>query len=153
MRYAQMVVLAVTVLVLEPATNLKAADVVQELINLKQRWAEAEDKRDTSFLDRILADDFVAGTARGDVINKEQLIQRIKSPDRRVDEHHSDEIQVRVYGKVAVMIDHTTIWGVDKGKRFGGQFRFIRIFVKQHGKWRAVLAQATPLTSEPSGSK
>jgi ketosteroid isomerase-like protein len=141
------------VLGLIQAPSLKGDDVVQQLTKLKHQWAEAEDNRDTGFLERLLADDFEAGTAKGDVINKEQLIQRIKSPGRRIDEHHSDDIRVRVYGNVAVMTDHTTISGVDNGSRFGGEFRFVRIFVKQHGRWQAVLAQATPMKSDPAISK
>jgi len=153
MKRQAMFLLGVMLLALIHAPSLKGDDVVHELTSLKQQWAEAEDKRDIAFLDRLLANDFEAGTAKGDVINKQQLLQRIKSPDHLINEHHADNIRVRVYGNVAIMTDHTTISGFDKGKRFGGEFRFVRIFVKQGGSWRAVLAQATPITPEPTLSK
>jgi hypothetical protein len=147
MKYIQMLVLTGMILSLVPARPTRQADVVQELIKLKQQWTRAEDTRDIKFLDGLLAEDFEAGTAQGDVINKEQLIKRIEAPERKIDEHSSDDIRVRVYENVAVMTDHTTIRGANNGKPFGGEFRFVRIFVKQGGRWQVVLAQATPLKS------
>jgi ketosteroid isomerase-like protein len=115
------------------------------LTNLKKQWSEAEVKRDTEFLDKLYTDDFVVGTSQGDVLTKEQFMERVRSPDHRWDEVNSDNIRVRVYSSVAVMTDHTSVHGFDKGQPFGGEYRFVRILVKQHGRWRAVLAQATPM--------
>jgi ketosteroid isomerase-like protein len=50
---------------------------------------------------------------------------------------------VRVYGNVAVMTNHTTIRGADNGKPSGGISRYLRIFVKEQRRWRAVPEQAT----------
>jgi hypothetical protein len=51
------------------------------------------------------------------------------------------------------MTDHVKARGIAKGKEFSRESRFVRIFVKEHGKWQAVLAQSTPLTPEPAAQK
>jgi ketosteroid isomerase-like protein len=153
MTRAKRLVLIAFVLALTQAVGLKAEDVVQQLTKIKQQWSEAEMKRDIPYLNQLWADDAVFGTSLGTVLNKQQLIELIKGTDRKIDELHSDDIQVRVYGNTAIMTDHTTIRGTYKGAPFGGEYRYIRIFVKQAGKWRVELVQATPLKSQAAETK
>jgi ketosteroid isomerase-like protein len=145
MRRISIVILGALVLALGQVTRVNAEDAVQQLTKLKKQWSEAEVNRDVGFLDKLYADDLEIGTSQGDVLSKGQMMARVKDPDHKWDQVDSDHIQVRVYGNVAVMTDQTTVRGVDKGKPFGGLYRFIRVFVMQQGRWRVVLAQATPL--------
>jgi ketosteroid isomerase-like protein len=133
--------------------QVASESVVRDLTALKDQMHKAERERNTDFLQQLYADEFVAGTSQGDVLDKAQLLARVKSPDHTYDELHSDDVQVRVYGNVAIMTDHTTVRGTDKGHPFGGDLRFVRIFVKKHGKWQIVLGQGTPLRQEAIPSK
>ena len=153
MRGVQRLVLATVVLTMGGATGLKAENVTQELTKIKAEWSDAEKNRDIPYLDKLWADDAVFGTSLGTVVNKPQLIELIKGTDRQIDELKSDDIQVRVFGNTAIMTDHTTMRGTYKGAPFGGEYRYVRIFVKQGGKWRVELVQATPLKSQPAESK
>lgn len=153
MRRVERLVLVALVLAVAGAAELKAEDVVQELTKIKQQWSDAEKNRDIPYLDKLWADDAVFGTSLGTVVNKQQLIELIKGTDRTIDELKSDDIQVRVFGNTAIMTDHTTMRGVYKGAPFGGEYRYVRIFVKQGGKWRVELVQATPLKLQPVESK
>ena len=135
------------------AGALKAEDVTQELTKIKAQWSDAEKNRDIPYLDKLWADDAVFGTSLGTVLNKQQLIELIQGTDRTVDELKSDNIEVRVYGNTAIMTDHTVMRGTYKGAPFGGDYRYVRIFVKEGGKWRVELVQATPLKTPPSESK
>lgn len=146
MRRISMLVLGALVLAFGQVPPMNGEDhTVQQLTKLKKQWSEAEVNRDVAFLDKLYADDLEIGTSQGDVLSKQQMLERVKDPDHKWDQVDSDHIQVRVYGNVAIMTDQTTVRGVDKGKPFGGLYRFVRVFVKQKGSWRAVLAQATPL--------
>jgi hypothetical protein len=98
-------------------------------------------------LDQLFAKDFDMFNARGH-FNKEQMLQSLKDPDLTFTALHSDNIQVRLYGNVAVMTDHVTARGIAKAKEFSRESRFVRIFVREHGKWQAVLAQSTPLAPD-----
>ena len=142
---SSLIIVGGLVLVLGQVSLTKAEDEAQQLTRLKKQWSEAEVNRDTGFLEKLYADDLEIGTSQGDVLTKQQMMDRVKDPEHKWGQVDSDHIQVRVYGNVAVMTDRTTVKGVDHGKPFGGVYRFIRIFVKQQGRWRVVLAQATPL--------
>jgi len=145
MRRIEKLVLVALLLALVQAPRLKGEDVVQELTKIKQEWSEAEKNKDIPYLDKLWADDAVFGTSLGTVMNKQQLIELIKGTERTIDELHSDNIEVRRYGNTAIMTDHTTMRGLYKGAPYGGEYRYVRIFVKEGGAWRVVLVQATPL--------
>jgi hypothetical protein len=74
----------------------------------------------------------------GFIVNKQQQIDQIMDPLRTLNELHPDDIQVRtVLSDVAVLTDTTTIKGTSGGVSYNGPQRVIRVFVKQHGRWRA----------------
>lgn len=117
----------------------------RQVIRLQNQWYEAERAHNTEFIQQHMTDDFVIGTSQGDVLNKTQILSRLSSLDHKIDELSTDHIQVRFYGDVAILTNQTTIRGTDKGRPFGGEFRYVRIWVKQNGEWQAVLVQATPI--------
>ena len=129
--------------------NDKAA---QEVIAFRNRYIEAEESRDTAFLDKILADDFFALNPQGRLLNKQQQLENLKRPDRTLKVQNARDTEVRFYGdgKVAVLTEHVTVDGMDKGKPFGGELRFLRVFAKQNGQWKVVLAQSSPVPDQPS---
>ena len=129
--------------------NDKAA---QEVIAFRNRYIEAEEKRDTAFLDKILADDFFALNPQGRLLNKAQQLENLKRPDRTLKVSNARDTEVHFYGdgKVAVLTEHVTVDGMDKGKPFGGELRFLRVFAKQNGQWKVVLAQSSPVPDQPS---
>ena len=154
MRYVQSLIfiaaVAVPQLIYAQASRVKDDETAkQEVLELEKRWFAAETAHNPGFLEQIFADDIVVGSAMGDVLNKTQILTRMKSPDHKINELRSDDVQVRVYGNVVVTTEHTTLRGTDKGRAFGGEFRFVRVFVKQNGKWQVVLTQATPLPKPP----
>ena len=63
------------------------------------------------------------------------------------------ETQVHFYGDVAILTEHVTVDGEDRGRHFGGEFRFVRIFTKQNGNWKVVLAQGAPLPTQSPDAK
>jgi len=131
------------------ANNDKAA---QELIEFRNRYIEAEENRDTAFLDKILSDDFFAMNPQGKLLNKQQQLENLKRPDRTLKVLNPRETQVRFYGdgKVAILTEHVTVDGTDKGRPFGGEYRFLRVFAKQNGEWKVVLAQGSPMPEQPA---
>ena len=134
------------------ANNDKAA---QELIEFRNRYIEAEENRDTAFLDKILSDDFFAMNPQGKLLNKQQQLENLKRPDRTLKVLNPRETQVRFYGdgKVAILTEHVTVDGTDKGRPFGGEYRFLRVFAKQNGEWKVVLAQGSPMPDQAAVGK
>jgi ketosteroid isomerase-like protein len=129
------------------ARNDKA---VQEVVDFRNRYIEAEENRDVAFLDKILADDFFALNPQGKLLDKAGQLENLKRPDRTLKVLNPRETHVQFYanGAVAVLTEHVTVDGTDKGKPFGGELRFLRVFAKQNGNWKVVLAQSSPMPDQ-----
>src|SRR5579859_6897218 len=127
----------------------------QEVIDFRNKYIEAEENRDTAFLDKILADDFFALNPQGKLLNKAEQLENLKRPDRTLKVLNAREthVQFYAYGEVAVLTEHVTVDGMDKGKPFGGEYRFLRVFAKQNGNWRVVLAQGAPMPDQAAAGK
>lgn len=127
----------------------------QEVIDFRNRYIEAEENRDIAFLDRILADDFFALNPQGKLLDKAGQLENLKRPDRTLKVLNPRETRVRFYagGQVAVLTEHVTVDGHDNGKPFGGEYRFLRVFAKQEGRWKVVLAQGSPMPEQPAATK
>jgi ketosteroid isomerase-like protein len=112
-------------------------------------WLDAAHNRDTGTLDWLFADDFVEVHPGGFIVNKQEQIEQIRDPQRTLNELHPDDIQVRyVSPDVAVLTDTTTIKGTSGGVSYDGPQRVIRVFVKQHGRWRAAGAGIARITAQ-----
>jgi len=125
----------------------------EQVIDLTNQWAEAQRTHNIEFLRLLIADDFEAATAQGDLVNKTQLLERVGSPNRRVDQFHGEDRQVRVYGNVAILVERTKVAVADKSTSIGGEFRIVRIFLKRDDKWQCVMVQAAPPARPYSESK
>ena len=134
------------------ANNDKAA---QEVIAFRNRYIEAEENRDIAYLDKILASDFFALNPQGKLLDKAGQLENLKRPDRTLKVLNPRETHVQFYanGDVAILTEHVTVDGTDKGKPFGGEYRFLRVFAKQNGNWKVVLAQGSPMPEQSPAAK
>jgi ketosteroid isomerase-like protein len=127
----------------------------QEVIDFRNKYIAAEEDRDIAFLDKILASDFFALNPQGTLLDKSGQLENLKRPDRTLKVLNARETHVQFYanGQVAVLTEHVTVDGTDKGKPFGGEYRFLRVFAKQDGSWKVVLAQGSPMPDQPAAAK
>jgi len=130
----------------------KNSKAVQEVIEFRNRYIEAEENRDMAYLDKIFSDDFFALNPQGQLLDKAHQLENLKRPDRTLKVLNPRETKVRFYGNVAILTEHVTVDGMDKGRPFGGEYRFLRVFAKQHGEWKVVLAQGAPMPSQPAAA-
>jgi len=147
--------LAMPLLAPAQTSTAKNDKAVQEVIAFRNRYIEAEENRDIAYLERILADDFFALNPQGKLLDKTQQLENLKRPDRTLKVLNPRDTQVRFYGggEVAILTEHVTVDGQDKGRPFGGEYRFLRVFAKQDGRWKVVLAQGTPMPEQPAAAK
>lgn len=127
--------------------------VQQQVSHLRDQWLEAERTGNRALLERLLAGNCEVMTPQGSILNKAQMLQRTENHNVKFDTLRASDTHVRVYGDVAILTDHTTVSAQENGKHIGGQFRFIRIFVKQNGNWQAAMAQGTRLPTKPESLK
>jgi ketosteroid isomerase-like protein len=120
-----------------------------EMLALRTDWMAAEHRKDIAYLDHLLADEVVAGNAQGHVLRKSEILSRMKDPDRTLTMRDLHDVHVRRYGTTAIMEEMVTIDGLDHGKPFGGDYRFVRVFSHEGDRWRVVLVQGTPALKPP----
>ena len=117
--------------------------VEQEVLRLENEQNEAFLRNDTDTIARALADDFIEITARGTIRTKAQMVAESKSGEMRFDYRKIEEIRVRGYGNTAVVNVRVTRKGTYKGQEFSNQAWYTRVYVKDRGRWRAVVHQVT----------
>jgi hypothetical protein len=121
-------------------SNTKAE---QELRKLTDQWTQVDVNQDKSFLENILADDFVSTSRSGTVRDKKKLLADWR--DEHVKSAQNSDVTVRVYSKrFAVVTGLDTTTGKDeKGVEWVQRDRFTTVWVKRNGKWQCVAAHAT----------
>ena len=120
--------------------------VADQLKELDRKWLHAASVRDTKYIASLFVDDFVEVHAGGEIVNKQQQIDQIKSPDLVISDLHPDDIHVRCLSSdLALLTDTTTVTATNNGQSISGTFRVMRIFVKQNGTWKAAGASMTPV--------
>ncbi len=117
----------------------------QELTAMEHELAEAAIHGDIVKLERYTADDFLGFDPSGQELNKAQVLARFKSPDYELESLRHEDVRVRVFGDCAVATARTVVKGRYQGKEAGGQFRYLRVWIRRQGRWQAVAAQSTTI--------
>ena len=120
----------------------EATSVQRELISLANAFSDAEVKKDRVAMERILADDYSYIHSNGSVLNKTREIAETMSGEMKWTGFKQDELNVRVYGDVAILTGREILEGAAKGYASGAR-RFTEIFVKRAGNWQLVGGQST----------
>jgi ketosteroid isomerase-like protein len=106
---------------------------------LDHKWLDSERTGDLAYLEKFFADSYVLVLADGTTYTKKEWLDILKGPDRpTLLVLDPENIQVQVFGNVAILTDHTTIKGHDsKGNSLDGEFNVFRVVIKQNGNWLA----------------
>ena len=116
-----------------------------EIRRIEIEWGEAFLQRDLAALDRIIDDEYILTDPLGQVRDKSESIEAIKSSDVRFESTESDNIKVAINGDTAVVTARSTFRGCYKGWNMTGRYQYTDVFVKRSGAWRAVVSHITPL--------
>ena len=110
---------------------------------LDTEYQAAVKANDVATMSRILADDFVLVTGRGQAFTKADLLKSAASKDF-VYEHQEDTNQtVRVWGNTAVVTALLWLKGTNKGVPFDYKLWFSDTYVRTPAGWKYVFGQAS----------
>ena len=138
------------------ATTLSAAPLqrVQSdqeiLIQLEHDWDTAYHNADVAFIERLLADEFIATYGDGTRGDKAEELSRAAMFDQQIESSTLDEFTVKIYGDTAVVWMTQHLVGPSKGQRLELTFRYVDVFVLRDGRWQCVASQSTKVPMAPS---
>ena len=144
-------VMCLGVLVFAQQSNTGASDnaaVEQQVKQLEQQLRDHVVKGDTSFAEQYLADDYVNINPAGQVLDKNETIQMVKTGRIKYSSIDVTDERVRTYGDTAIdSVTSNTKLTVD-GQDRSGQYRTTIVWVKQNGQWKRVSFQSTRVLSD-----
>src|SRR6266540_531479 len=141
--------LGVATLTAAPArAQMGAASGVEEQIKKMERdRAAAVVKADVATLEGLISDDYTFINANGQVSNKAETIENIKTGKIKLTANEVSDMNVRVYGDTAVVTGKSTAKGSINGIELKGPLMFTRVYVKKNGKWQSVAFQQTRIVA------
>ena len=122
--------------------------VAQAVCTTEAQVTEALRLNDVQRLSQLYADDFRIINYRGRRLDKEAVLGAFRSGALRFDSLRTSDLDIRVYGDVAVVsgIQHQV------AREPGGDsqahpksVRYTHTYVTRDGRWRLVLSQITPI--------
>jgi len=120
------------------------ADVAREIERLEQQLVAAIEAKDLATYQRLVAEDYVAVGAAGEQ-TRAQAIEAYRSGALSLPGLKIGEVKVHVYGDTAMISARTFGDRVEQGKTVPNRVRYMRIWMKRQGQWRAVAQMARPL--------
>jgi ketosteroid isomerase-like protein len=100
-------------------------------------------KGDWAKLAKETSDDYTLININGQLSNKAQMIEGFKSGQNKLTVDELTDLNVRVYGDVAVVTGKLNVKGTMGGKDVTGRGMYTRVYVKKGDHWEAVALQQT----------
>lgn len=134
-------------------TGTASSNVEQTLRQLDRDLMDTAVRNDTTLFERIATDDYTSTNPIGMVSTKAQAVAGVK--DFKFESLNTDDVMVRVYGDAAILTGRAMVKGqvktpVNPQQDISGQYRYIRVFVKQQGQWRLAAFQITQIAQPPA---
>ena len=140
---ALLIVLCGLVAVAAPIPSALPGDDAATVAALDTEYQAAVKRNDAATMDRILADDFVLVTGRGQTYSKADLLRDARNKSSVYEHQEELEQKVRVWGDTAVVTALLWIKGTSGDKTFERKLWFSDTYVRTPKGWRYVLGQAS----------
>jgi homoserine O-acetyltransferase len=129
----------------QPARVSAVASAAKEVEDAERRLIAAISARDLAAYDTLVADDYVVLRPAGNQ-TKAQVMADYRASALEYRGLAIRDVEVRVFGETAVLSAWTEGTRVEKGRETANRVRYLRVWHRRDGAWRAVLQMATPVT-------
>ena len=144
--------IACLVMALAAAAPLRAGQPVRSaqeiLVQLERDWVAALMRNDVTFVDSVLAEEFVATYGDGSRGDRKRELQLVADFNQQVDKWTVDEFIVKVFRETAVVWFTQRMVGPVQGKPTEIVTRYMDVFVMRDGRWQCVASQSTRVTAK-----
>jgi ketosteroid isomerase-like protein len=121
----------------------------QQVLELGERWAEAELRADVATLDAVLHDQFIGVGPVGFVLDKRQWIGPRQAGDLRISSFEWQEPNVRMLGDTALVVGVQVQQATYQDQDADGRFRVTQIVVRDGDRWRIAGMHLSPIMAPP----
>lgn len=146
MKLSRLVLLAVALACSAAASG--QPDAVRDLEKRERDLVAAIGRGDLATYDRIVADDYVAFEASGKTSPKAEVMASYRSGARKYTDLAIFDVEARVFGDTAVVTAKTRGLRKEGDRDVPNRVRYIRVYARRQGEWRAVAQMAAPLPAE-----
>jgi ketosteroid isomerase-like protein len=136
-------ILLVILFVLPTSTAFGFQSTEEALIQLERDWDQAFHQGNIEFIERVVADEFVATYDDGSRGDRNKELENAAAFNKRIDSVALDEFTVKEYGDTAVVWFRKRMTGPIQGRTVTVSVRFVDVFVKRAGRWQCVASQST----------
>ena len=121
--------------------------VERALVAQATAWDAAIVRKNRAAIEANMASDFRQIDRRGNVSTREQFLAGITDAKLEIDPYTVDDLDVRVYGDVALLSGTTRLSGRWDGEAFTTHYRYTDVYARgRDGAWRVVSVQITTIT-------
>ena len=127
----------------QPAPAAQQGGAEQALIKLDRELMDATVSNDMALFKRTALDSYVFVNPGGGL---EEGTQPPSGPPAKFESLVPQDVRVRVHGDTAVLTGRATVKGrLGSGRDISGQYRYLRVFVRQGGQWRLAATSVVPI--------
>lgn len=123
-------------------------ETTRRLVSQADDWDRAIVRKDLPAIAANMSDDFRQIRRDGSVVDRKTFLADIVSPDLVIDPYVVEDLDVRLYGTVALLCGRTRMTGTYAGKPFRSHYRYVDTYVLRDGRWAVCGVQITSI-AEP----
>ncbi len=127
------------------ASGASRAELVAQLTAQADAWDQAIVRKDRAAIEANMADDFRQIDSRGNLETKQSFVDGLVAPDLVIHPYTVEELDVRIYGDVALLSGRTRMTGEFGGEPFTNHYRYIDVYVRRDGRWQVVSVQVSKI--------
>jgi hypothetical protein len=113
------------------------------MFDLLREAADASIRRDTSFFERVLDEDYRETGPNGETLNKAQAIAEVKRLDLTMKKFEFDDLSVSGNNHSAFATFLGTVYFQANGQDSTAQYRYTVNFIRRDGQWKIAAIQMT----------
>jgi beta-lactamase regulating signal transducer with metallopeptidase domain len=113
------------------------------MFDLLREAADASIRRDTSFFERVLDEDYRETDPNGETLNKAQAIADVKRLDHTIKKFEFDDLSVSGNNHSAFATFLGTVYFQANGQDSTAQYRYTVNFIRRDGQWKIAAIQMT----------
>jgi ketosteroid isomerase-like protein len=115
-----------------------------EIDQLEDEWRNAILTSNTTVMDSLLADDYIAITASGTLQTKAETLANLRSGQIHFTSLTVADRKVRFYGRTALVTSLAKVQATTPDGPINGSYRYTRVYVRNaQGQWKIVSFEAS----------